>query len=146
MERAKAGARLRGLDGSCEFRVRDNVEVDLSIASVVFLHGPSAAVRFMQKRVLPRSGLPQGAIIFSSGEPLSEASFAVVRVSSPELEHRGLFCYYVCQEIVGTKKPIHFVYVCICICCFVIYIFSFHTQNIYIIFICGGGYRYIIIC
>merc|ERR1712232_1182080 len=102
-ERARQSAKLRGLEGHCEFRIQDKVNVDLSVASVVLLHGPPAAVGFMQKRVLPRSGLPQGATIFSVGAPLPDASCAVARVSPPEFELQGLFCYYVCQDMDTTR-------------------------------------------
>ena len=104
IECANATAKRRGLDSRCQFHIRSEVDVDLTVASFVFLQLPTVALGFMQRRVLPRSGLQQGAIIFCMDEPLPEASCAFERVSPRELEEYGLFCY-VCQETQPRKLP-----------------------------------------
>lgn len=63
---ANARAQREGIFERCEFKTLDLSLVDLTHASVVFMHLPKPAVRYVVESVLPRSGLKPGGVIFSA--------------------------------------------------------------------------------
>lgn len=91
---AQRRARNLGLDDQCSFHLRDTVKVSLDRATVVFLHARPAAMRFLQQRVLPCSGLPVGAVLLSSDHALGEfCEHFDIGDASAWTEQRDLFAY-----------------------------------------------------
>eukprot|EP00747_Dinoflagellata_sp_TGD_P117734 gnl/TRDRNA2_/TRDRNA2_172668_c1_seq2.p1 gnl/TRDRNA2_/TRDRNA2_172668_c1~~gnl/TRDRNA2_/TRDRNA2_172668_c1_seq2.p1 ORF type:complete len:729 (-),score=98.32 gnl/TRDRNA2_/TRDRNA2_172668_c1_seq2:26-2212(-) len=98
---AQMRSKAKGLEDRCEFRVADMSEVKLLDTTVVFLYLPLAALSYVLKRVLPKSGLRNGALLFSADGPFPAHSggFQTLSNSRPracpsrKAESQGLHCY-----------------------------------------------------
>lgn len=88
---ARSRVQLRGFEDRCELRARNTVDVDLVDASAVLLSHSSTGLSFLLRRVLPRSRLRRGALIFTMefNSLLSDSS-ALERVS---VDEPSIFCY-----------------------------------------------------
>lgn len=90
---AATRAEREGVSQRCEFKTEDVSLTDLSCVSVVFMHLPKPAVRYVVDSVLPRSGLKPGAIIFSADSQIPEDITSCKDCQISGCTSVGLSCY-----------------------------------------------------